>query len=234
MNGMNSFNLGLCISNSLFKTESTTIISGKQEADVMSSIVEFLIENCSILFGSDVITCIPEKSMYQLDNSTITMTKKNDEIRINASSMESLDEVESSSPLALINRSHDSGLAASDPPFNDDSSELSENLRRYALPTTSIDWSSSISSGTGVVLSSISLPRRRSYRLPHKPSKQFLEREKLCQDTTDESDHPTPTTKVKRTKSLLRHSEQTPINRKESRRLNSRGRSLKRTETIVK
>ena len=60
-NGMNPFNLGLCVSNSLFKTESTNISSGKQEADVMSSIVEFLILNCSSLFGSDVITCIPDK-----------------------------------------------------------------------------------------------------------------------------------------------------------------------------
>lgn len=60
-NGMNPFNLGLCVSNSLFKTESTTISSGKQEADVMSSIVEFLIENGSALFGSDVTTCVAEK-----------------------------------------------------------------------------------------------------------------------------------------------------------------------------
>lgn len=58
---MNPFNLGLCVSNSLFKTESTTITSGKQEADVMSSIVEFLIQNASILFGPDVLTCITDK-----------------------------------------------------------------------------------------------------------------------------------------------------------------------------
>ncbi|CAF4281373.1 unnamed protein product, partial [Adineta steineri] len=55
-NGMNPFNLGLCVSNSLFKSETTTIRSGKQEADVMSSIVEFLIQNCSLLFGSDILT----------------------------------------------------------------------------------------------------------------------------------------------------------------------------------
>jgi hypothetical protein len=61
VNGMNPFNLGLCVSNSLFKTESTTLSSGKQEADVMSSIVEFLIQNCSSLFGSDVLTCISDK-----------------------------------------------------------------------------------------------------------------------------------------------------------------------------
>lgn len=60
-NGMNPFNLGLCVSNSLFKTETTTIRSGKQEADVMSSVVEFLIQNCSTLFGSDILTCIPDK-----------------------------------------------------------------------------------------------------------------------------------------------------------------------------
>ena len=212
LNGMNSFNLGLCISNSLFKTESTTISSGKQEADVMSSIVEFLIENCSTLFGSDVITCIPEKSIYQVEKAT------------KASSMESLDEVDSSSPVALINRSHDSGLAASDPLFNDDSSELSEHIRRSTLPSLTIDWSSSISSGTGVVLSSIPLPRRRSSRLPHRPSKQFLEREKLSHDTTDDSDHPTPT-KAKRTKSLSRRVEPSET---------KRTRSLKRTETLVK
>jgi len=69
-NGMNPFNLGLCVSNSLFKTESTTITSGKQEADVMSSIVEFLIVNSSSLFGSDVLTCIPDKHIivHQIPN----------------------------------------------------------------------------------------------------------------------------------------------------------------------
>lgn len=69
-NGMNSFNLGLCVSNSLFKTESTSLTSGKQEADVMSSIVEFLIVNSSILFGSDVSTCIPDKHVivHQIPN----------------------------------------------------------------------------------------------------------------------------------------------------------------------
>jgi hypothetical protein len=70
---MNPFNLGLCVSNSLFKTESTTIISGKQEADVMSSIVEFLIQNCSALFGSDILNCIIDKHIliYQLTNLSI-------------------------------------------------------------------------------------------------------------------------------------------------------------------
>lgn len=69
-NGMNPFNLGLCVSNSLFKTESTTISSGKQEADVMSSIVEFLILNSSSIFGSDVLTCIPDKHIivHQIPN----------------------------------------------------------------------------------------------------------------------------------------------------------------------
>ncbi|CAF4422339.1 unnamed protein product, partial [Rotaria sp. Silwood2] len=69
-NGMNPFNLGLCVSNSLFKTESTTITSGKQEADVMSSIVEFLIQNCSLLFGSDILTCITDKRIvvHQIPN----------------------------------------------------------------------------------------------------------------------------------------------------------------------
>ncbi len=69
-NGMNPFNLGLCVSNSLFKTESTTITSGKQEADVMSSIVEFLILNSSLIFGSDVLTCISDKHIivHQIPN----------------------------------------------------------------------------------------------------------------------------------------------------------------------
>lgn len=58
---MNPFNLGLCVSNSLFKTETTCLTSGKQEADVMSSIVEFLIVNGSTLFGPDVLTCVPDK-----------------------------------------------------------------------------------------------------------------------------------------------------------------------------
>jgi hypothetical protein len=67
---MNPFNLGLCVSNSLFKTESTTITSGKQEADVMSSIVEFLILNSSLIFGSDVLTCISDKHIivHQIPN----------------------------------------------------------------------------------------------------------------------------------------------------------------------
>lgn len=72
-NGMNSFNLGLCVSNSLFKTESTSLTSGKQEADVMSSIVEFLIVNSSILFGSDVLTCIADKHIivHQMPNLSL-------------------------------------------------------------------------------------------------------------------------------------------------------------------
>ncbi len=75
-NGMNPFNLGLCVSNSLFKTESTTIKSGKQEADVMSSIVEFLIVNCSSIFGSDVITCIPDKHIivHQIPNLSMKIS----------------------------------------------------------------------------------------------------------------------------------------------------------------
>jgi hypothetical protein len=72
---MNPFNLGLCVSNSLFKTESTTITSGKQEADVMSSIVEFLVLNCSSIFGSDVITCIPDKHIivHQIPNLSMRL-----------------------------------------------------------------------------------------------------------------------------------------------------------------
>lgn len=75
-NGMNPFNLGLCVSNSLFKTESTTITSGKQEADVMSSIVEFLIQNCSPLFGSDILTCITDKRILIHQMPSISMKKK--------------------------------------------------------------------------------------------------------------------------------------------------------------
>lgn len=74
-NGMNPFNLGLCVSNSLFKTESTTITSGKQEADVMSSIVEFLIQNSSALFGPDVLTCIPDKHILVHPIANLSMSK---------------------------------------------------------------------------------------------------------------------------------------------------------------
>ena len=140
-NGMNPFNLGLCVSNSLFKTESTTITSGKQEADVMSSIVEFLILNGSSLFGSDVITCIPDKRIivHQISNqgtpcfSLLTVKPLTFDVvlvRPAASSIESLDEVESSPHVPVVNRSRDSGLATSDQPFNDDSSEVSEHFRR--------------------------------------------------------------------------------------------------------
>jgi hypothetical protein len=75
---MNPFNLGLCVSNSLFKTESTTITSGKQEADVMSSIVEFLIQNCSSLFGSDIFTCIPDKRIIVHQIPNLSMANKFD------------------------------------------------------------------------------------------------------------------------------------------------------------
>jgi hypothetical protein len=72
---MNPFNLGLCVSNSLFKTESTTITSGKQEADVMSSIVEFLIQNCSTLFGSDILTCITDKHIIVHQTPNLSMRR---------------------------------------------------------------------------------------------------------------------------------------------------------------
>ncbi|CAF3276724.1 unnamed protein product [Rotaria sp. Silwood2] len=189
-NGMNPFNLGLCVSNSLFKTESTTIASGKQEADVMSSIVEFLIVNCTSIFGSDVLTCVPDKRIivHHIPNLT----------RPTASSIESLDEVESSPHLPIVNRSRDSGLATSDQPLNDDSSEISEYFRRntsriFSRPP---NWTTSIACGKGTVLSSIILPttilslnRYRNSKNLYKPSKQFMEREKLTNDTTDESDH---------------------------------------------
>jgi hypothetical protein len=217
---MNPFNLGLCVSNSLFKTESTTITSGKQEADVMSSIVEFLIQNCTLLFGSDILTCITDKHIivHQMINLTCPT----------ASSIESLDEVESSPHIPIVNRSHDSGLAASDQPFNDDSSEISEHFKRNqsSIP----NWTSSIACGKGIVLTSIiinnsnsiittfSVTRRRSSKNNYKPSKQFLEREKLINNTTDDEDknssirsstttiHNITTGKIKRSKSLSRHS----------------------------
>ena len=72
---MTPFNLGLCVSNSLFKTESTTIVSGKQEADVMSSIVEFLIENGAALFGADVTTCILDKRILVQKTSSLRMCR---------------------------------------------------------------------------------------------------------------------------------------------------------------
>ena len=75
-NGMNPFNLGLCVSNSLFKTESTTITSGKQEADVMSSIVEFLIQNCSSLFGSDILTCITDKHIIIHETANLSKSRE--------------------------------------------------------------------------------------------------------------------------------------------------------------
>ena len=176
---MNPFNLGLCVSNSLFKTESTTITSGKQEADVMSSIVEFLIVNCSSLFGGDVFTCISDKHLV---NQSIPHR-----MRPTASSIESLDEVESSPHLPVVNRSRDSGLATSDQPFNDDSSEVSEHFRRQTP-----DWTTAICYGKGTVLTSIIVPlnnRGRTMKNIYKPSKQFLERDKLTIDTTDDSDH---------------------------------------------
>lgn len=210
LNGMNPFNLGLCVSNSLFKTESTTISSGKQEADVMSSIVEFLIENSIVLFGPDVLNCVCEKRIL-LQKSTN---------RIPISSIESLDEVESSPRLPVVNRSHDSGLAVSDPPFHDDSSEMSERTRHRTVPIVtpiSSELVSSIACGRGLVLTSILVPknnsvstkltavaRRRSSKTAYKPSKQFLQREKSTHDTTDDSDH--LSSQVKRSKSLSRHS----------------------------
>ncbi|UJR32084.1 hypothetical protein I4U23_019552 [Adineta vaga] len=221
-NGMNPFNLGLCVSNSLFKTESTTITSGKQEADVMSSIVEFLILNCSSLFGSDILTCIPDKHIMVHQIPSLT--------RPAASSIESLDEVESSPHLPVVNRSRDSGLATSDQPFNDDSSEISEYFRRLT-PVSPPDWTSSVACGSGTVLTSIILPtttalsitRCRNLKNTYKPSKRFMEREKLKNDTTDDSDHDglngdssirsSTTTvhnmaigKIKRTKPISRHS----------------------------
>ncbi|UJR14666.1 hypothetical protein I4U23_001659 [Adineta vaga] len=209
-NGMNPFNLGLCVSNSLFKTETTTIRSGKQEADVMSSIVEFLIENCSTLFGSDILTCIPDKRILIHEISNLN--------RPTASSIESLDEVESSPHLPLVSRSHDS--------------EMSEHFRRITtpLPVQVPDWTTSIACGRGIVLTSIvtnnsnstmttlSVARRRSSKNNYKPSKQFLQREKLTSNGTDESDnnssmrssattiHNITVGKVKRSKSLSRHS----------------------------
>ncbi|CAF3798494.1 unnamed protein product [Adineta steineri] len=221
-NGMNPFNLGLCVSNSLFKTESTSITSGKQEADVMSSIVEFLIVNSSSLFGSDVITCIPDKHIivHQIPNLT----------RPTASSIESLDEVESSPHLLVVNRSRDSGLATSDQPLNDDSSEISEHFRRLT-PLSPPDWTSSIACGHGTVITSIILPtttslsitRCRNLKNTYKPSKHFMAREKLTNDTTDDSDRDVlngdssvrsstttvnnmTTGKIKRTKPISRHS----------------------------
>lgn len=217
-NGMNPFNLGLCVSHSLFKTESTTITSGKQEADVMSSIVEFLIINASSLFGADVFTCIPDKHIIVHQQANLA--------RPAASSIESLDEVESSPHVPVVNRSRDSGLATSDQPCNDDSSEVSEHFRRQTSPPPP-DWMPSIAYGTGTVLTSIILPpsitRGRMVKNPYKPSKQFLEREKLTTDTTDDSDHgelqgdssvrsSTTTvhnmtiTKIKRSKPISRHS----------------------------
>ncbi|CAF1048160.1 unnamed protein product [Rotaria sp. Silwood1] len=254
INGMNPFNLGLCVSNSLFKTESTTITSGKQEADVMSSIVEFLIENCSLLFGSDILTCITDKHIvvHQIPNL----------IRPTASSIESLDEVESSPHLPIVNRSHDSGLAASDQPFNDDSSEISEHIRRNIIPITNSlpNWTSSIACGKGIVLTSIlinninpSITKRRNSKIIYKPSKQFLEREKLINNTTDDSDnnssirsssttiHNITIEKLKRSKSLSRHSslcndehkqhQQQKLITKESRRLITNN-NVKRTSSL--
>ncbi|CAF0734403.1 unnamed protein product [Didymodactylos carnosus] len=134
-NGMTPFNLGLCVSNSLFKTESTTITRGKQEADVMSSIVEFLIHNCVILFGNDILTCIQDKRfIINQQHNHHNQEDLSNQAPPTASSIESLDEVESSPYLPVVNRSRDSGLAASDQPFNDDSSEISEHILRTTNP----------------------------------------------------------------------------------------------------
>jgi hypothetical protein len=146
--------------------------------------------------------------------------------RPNASSIESLDEVESSPHLPIVNRSHDSGLATSDQPFNDDSSEISEHNRQQKSSLPPPDWISSIAYGHGTVLTSIILPstiRYRNIKNSYKPSKQFMEREKLTNDTTDDSDHEefngdssvrsSTTTvnnmtigKIKRSKPISRHS----------------------------
>jgi hypothetical protein len=133
----------------------------------------------------------------------------------------------------VVNRSHDSGLAASDQPFNDDSSEISEHFRRNIpiTPSSPPDWTSSITCGNGTVLTSIILPtttalsitRCRNLKNTYKPSKQFMERKKLINDTTDDSDHDvcngdssvrsSTTTvhnmtigKIKRSKPISRHS----------------------------
>ena len=162
--------------------------------------------------------------------------------------MESLDEVESSPHLPVVNRSHDSGLAASDQPFNDDSSEMSEHFRRHQplIP----NWNASIACGKGLVLTSIILPntqsstsvtRRRSSKNSYKPSKQFLEREKLT-NTTDESDHESSirsstTTlhnvtaeKIKRSKSLSRHSSLGSGEYKQQKQLTKESRRLTNTD----
>jgi hypothetical protein len=161
----------------------------------------------------------------------------------------------------VVNRSHDSGLAASDQPFNDDSSEISEHFRRKTAPalTPKPDWTSSIACGKGIVITSIiinnsnsivSVTRRRSSKNSYKPSKQFLEREKLTNHTTDDSDnnssirssattiHNITIEKIKRSKSLSRHSslgsgehkQQQKQLTKESRRLISN--NVKRTSSL--
>ena len=147
-------------------------------------------------------------------------------VRPAASSIESLDEVESSPHIPVVNRSRDSGLATSDQPFNDDSSEVSEHFRRQT-PLTPPNWTTSISYGKGTVLTSIIVPnsRYRSSKNIYKPSRQFMERERLTNDTTDDSDRDaaaaagdssvrsSSTTvnnmaigKIKRTKPISRHS----------------------------
>ena len=123
----------------------------------------------------------------------------------------------------MVDRSHDSGLAASDQLFNDDSSEISESIRRHTaiLPCPMPDWSSSITCGKGLVHASIPIPivlhRRRSSKATYKPSRKFLAREQLTQETTDESDNNSSMrssaatlqnstiNQVKRSKSLSRH-----------------------------
>lgn len=162
--------------------------------------------------------------------------------------MESLDEVESSPHLPVVNRSHDSGLAASDQLVNDDSSEISEHFRRQRplIP----NWNASIVCGKGLVLTSIILPntqsntsvaRRRSSKNSYKPSKQFLEREKLT-NTTDESDressvrsstttlHNVTAEKIKRSKSLSRHSSLGSGEYKQQKQLTKESRRLTSTD----
>ena len=73
---------------------------------------------------------------------------------------------------------------------------MSEHFRRLT-PISSPDWIPSIACGNGTVLTSIILPtttalsitRCRNIKNAYKPSKRFMEREKLTNDTTDDSDH---------------------------------------------
>ena len=109
---------------------------------------------------------------------------------------------------------------------------MSEHFRRHIPLTISSppDWTSSIAFGNGTVLTSIIVPtttlsitRCRNIKTSYKPSKQFMERDKLKNDTTDDSDrdgfngdssvrsstttvHNMTIGKTKRTKPISRHS----------------------------